>query len=123
MELSRLRHLPYADTSVSPRVLLLGDAKWVQGRWWDLGRSRLIEGANRAMQQALDLNDLLQRWRRSSKDELALVEGRFRMYRARRAIFPWKYIHFVVVVVPLLLVLLLSRSSRCMAWYEDLHYG
>eukprot|EP00977_Amphora_coffeiformis_P013988 scaffold3822_cov181-Amphora_coffeaeformis.AAC.3 len=37
------------------RVLLLGDAQWVHGRWWDLGTRRLNRGADVALRQAYEL--------------------------------------------------------------------
>jgi hypothetical protein len=41
------------------RVALIGDSRWVQGRWWDLGTRRLQEGADIAMRDALALGDIV----------------------------------------------------------------
>jgi len=45
------------------RVLLLGDAQWVHGRWWDLGTRRLHCGADTALRQAYELAQILRRTR------------------------------------------------------------
>ena len=37
------------------RVALIGDSRWVQSRWWDLGSRRLRKGADIALRDALEL--------------------------------------------------------------------
>jgi 2-polyprenyl-6-methoxyphenol hydroxylase-like FAD-dependent oxidoreductase len=41
------------------RVALIGDSRWVQARWWDLGTRRLREGADIAMRDALALGNIV----------------------------------------------------------------
>lgn len=53
--LSRFRRL--SSSHRWRRVLSLGDAQWVHGRWWDLGRRRLGRGADLALRQATQLAD------------------------------------------------------------------
>ena len=41
------------------RLVLIGDARWVGSRWWDLGARRLLRGADIAMQDALSLAEIV----------------------------------------------------------------
>lgn len=42
-------------------VFLIGDARWVSDRFWDLGFKRIQEGADIAMRDALDLGEYISR--------------------------------------------------------------
>jgi hypothetical protein len=52
--LSRFRLLPPCG-----RVALVGDARWAQDRWWDLGAARIQCGADLAIRDGLELGKLL----------------------------------------------------------------
>ena len=42
-----------------PAVYAIGDARWVFGRWWDLGLGRIDRGADTALTDAVSLAELL----------------------------------------------------------------
>ncbi|KAI2512716.1 hypothetical protein MHU86_1712 [Fragilaria crotonensis] len=45
------------STMMEDRILLLGDARWTP--WWDFGRHRITQGANQALDDAMQVSQLL----------------------------------------------------------------
>jgi 2-polyprenyl-6-methoxyphenol hydroxylase and related FAD-dependent oxidoreductases len=51
--LSKCRNVALSD------IFLIGDARWVNDRWYDLGFQRIKQGADIAMQDAIELGELI----------------------------------------------------------------
>ena len=52
---------PRVSTDALRHTAAVGDARWAQQRWWDLGARRIREGADMALVEGLELGELLVR--------------------------------------------------------------
>jgi 2-polyprenyl-6-methoxyphenol hydroxylase-like FAD-dependent oxidoreductase len=62
---------------IGRKVALIGDARWVQDQWWDLGFARVTRGADMALRDGIDLAQLLLRHTQQLQGTRALDLGRF----------------------------------------------
>ena len=105
--LSQFRNLP--DRVSCQQVLLVGDAQWVHGHWWDLGRQRLHRGADLALQQAHKVATALlarhgQHPITHNHDTLLQDASILTEFRPKSSLDQWTRIVFCVLPVALLLL-------------------
>lgn len=79
-------------------VALVGDARWVQDQWWDLGFARVTRGADMAIRDGIDLAQLLLRQHQELQGS-ALDLGRFSAAAKQGDIAMRRVVTFLVVVL------------------------
>ena len=70
--------LSICRTSALPRNYLVGDARWVNDRWYDLGFLRINQGADLAMLDGIELGMEIVNSLKSQQYQLLLLEGHVR---------------------------------------------
>jgi hypothetical protein len=60
------------------QFFVLGDARWVANHWWDFGYKRLRSGANRALQDGVELGELL------LQDNIGWCDSRYDRFSAAK---------------------------------------
>jgi hypothetical protein len=95
---------------IGGKVALIGDARWVQDRWWDLGFARVTRGADMALQDGIDLAQLLLRQTQELQGS-ALDLGRFSAAAKQGDIAMRRIVTFLVVVLCIAIQRMLFSTS------------
>lgn len=90
-------------------VFLVGDARWVNDRWFDLGLRRIDRGADIAMVDGLNLGEAISRARKDSMDVqqlICLVNSTTQNIFCSRVIYRKRIIRLLAFVILLFAILM-----------------
>jgi 2-polyprenyl-6-methoxyphenol hydroxylase-like FAD-dependent oxidoreductase len=94
---------------IGEKVALIGDARWVQDQWWDLGFARVTRGADMALRDGIDLAQLLLRQGQQLQGS-ALDLGRFSAASKQGDIAMRRIVTFLVVFLCIAMQRMLCSS-------------
>jgi hypothetical protein len=88
-------------------VFLIGDARWVNDRWYDLGFQRIKQGADIAMQDAIELGEIILKATTKDKQILMRLDVKKRMKFCAKSIWMQRLTRNVAVCAAFLFIVIM----------------